>query len=84
MAAETSFLAWMNGTCRDAARKLWKVSVYIKNIVIECGCAIFGKHLKFSTMRCSKCNFMLIDAEVGLLPTFLATMKAVANATSCW
>ena len=43
---------------------------------VECGCAIFGKHLKYSTMRCRKCNFVLIDIEVGLLLTFLASMKA--------
>ena len=43
---------------------------------MECGRAIFGKHLKFSTMHCRKCNFMLIDIEVGLLLTFLASTKA--------
>ena len=43
---------------------------------VECGCAIFGKHLKFSTMHCRKCNFVLMDVEVGLLLTFLASMKA--------
>ena len=43
---------------------------------VECGHAIFGKHSKFSTMRCRKCNFMLIDVEVELLLTFLASMKA--------
>ena len=36
----------------------------------------FGKHSKFSTMHCRKCNFVLIDIEVGLLLTFLASMKA--------
>ena len=36
----------------------------------------FDKHSKFSTMRCRKCNFVLIDVEVGLLLTFLASMKA--------
>ena len=40
---------------------------------VECGRAVFGK---FSTMRCRKCNFVLIDVEVGLLLTFLASMKA--------
>ena len=39
-------------------------------------CRFFGKHLKFSTMRCRKCNFVLIDVKVGLLLTFLASMKA--------
>ena len=34
----------------------------------------FGKHSKFSTMRCRKCNFVLIDIEVGLLLTLLATV----------
>ena len=43
---------------------------------VECWHAIFGKHSKFSTMRCRKCNFVLIDVEVGLLLTFLASMKA--------
>ena len=43
---------------------------------VECGRAVFGKHSKFSTMRCRKCNFVLIDVEVGLLLTFLASMKA--------
>ena len=43
---------------------------------MECGCAIFGKHLKFSTMHCRKLNFVLIDVEVGLLLTFLASIKA--------
>ena len=49
---------------------------------VECGCGIFGKHLKrdskFSTMHCSKRNFMLIDVKVGLLLIFLASMKAKA------
>ena len=36
----------------------------------------FCKHLKFSTMRCRKCNFVLIDAEVRILLTFFASMKA--------
>ena len=43
---------------------------------VECGRAIFGKHLKYSTMHYRKCNFVLIDIEVGLLLTFLASMKA--------
>ena len=43
---------------------------------MECGHAVFGKHLKYSTMRCRKCNFVLIDIEVGLLLTSLASMKA--------
>ena len=42
---------------------------------MECGRAVFGKHSKFCTMRCRKCNFVLIDVEVGLLLTFLASMK---------
>ena len=37
---------------------------------VECGHAVFGKHSKFSTMRCRKCNFMLIDVEVRILLTF--------------
>ena len=43
---------------------------------VECGRAVFDKHSKFSTMHCRKCNFVLIDIEVGLLLTFLASMKA--------
>ena len=43
---------------------------------VECGRAVFGKHSKFSTMRCRKLNFVLIDFEVGLLLTYLASMKA--------
>ena len=43
---------------------------------VECRHAIFGKHLKFSTIHCRKCNFVLIDVEVELLLTFLASMKA--------
>ena len=43
---------------------------------VECGRAVFGKHSKFSTMRCRKLNFVLIDFEVGLLLTFLTSMKA--------
>ena len=43
---------------------------------VECGRVVFGKHSKFSTMRCRKRNFVLIDVEVGLLLTFLASMKA--------
>ena len=43
---------------------------------VECGHVVFGKHSKFSTMRCRKRNFVLIDVEVGLLLTFLACMKA--------
>ena len=43
---------------------------------VECECAVFGRHLKFSMMRCRKCNFVLIYVEVGVLLTFLASMKA--------
>ena len=43
---------------------------------VECGRVVFGKHSKFSTMCCIKRNFVLIDVEVGLLLTFLASMKA--------
>ena len=43
---------------------------------VECGRAIFGRHLKFSMIRCRKCNFVLIYVEVGVLLTFLASMKA--------
>ena len=42
---------------------------------VECGRVVFGKHSKFSTMRCRKRNFVLIDVEVGLLLTFLVSMK---------
>ena len=45
---------------------------------VECGHAVFGKHSKFTAMHCIKCNFVLIDDEVGLLLTFLASMKAKA------
>ena len=60
---------------RDAA---FTQSFYQRKLImhVECGRAIFGKHSKFSTMRCRKCNFVLIDVEVGLLLTFLASMKA--------
>ena len=53
-------------------------SFYQRKLIVhvECGCAVFSKHSKFSVMRCRKCNFMLIDVEVGLLLTFLASMKA--------
>ena len=53
-------------------------SLYQRKLImhVECGRAIFGKHSKFSTMRCRKLNFVLIDFEVGLLLTFLASMKA--------
>ena len=43
---------------------------------VECRHAVFCKHSKFSTMHCRKCNLVLIDVEVGLLLTFLASMKA--------
>ena len=43
---------------------------------MECGHAVFGKHSKFSIMRCRKFNFVLIDVKVGLLLTFLVSMKA--------
>ena len=43
---------------------------------VECGHVVFGKHSKFSTMRYRKRNFVLIDVEVELLLTFLASMKA--------
>ena len=43
---------------------------------MECGRAVFGKHSKFSIMRCRKFNFVLIDVKVGLLLTFLVSMKA--------
>ena len=46
--------------------------------------AIFGKHSKFSTMRSRKCNFVLIDIEVGLLLTFLASMKTKVCLTSVY
>ena len=38
--------------------------------------AIFGKLSKFSTVRCRKCNYVLINFQVGLLLTFPASMKA--------
>ena len=43
---------------------------------VERGHAAFGKHSKFSTMHYRKCNFVLVDIQVGLLLTFLASMKA--------
>ena len=43
---------------------------------VECGCAVFGRHSKFSMMHCRKCNFVLIAVEVGVLLTFLASTKA--------
>ena len=51
---------------------------------VECGRAVFGKHSKFSTMRCRKLNFVLIDFEVGLLLTFLASMKAKVRLYPFW
>ena len=42
---------------------------------VECGHDIFGKHSNFTVMSCRKCNFVLIDIEVRLLLTFLASMK---------
>ena len=36
----------------------------------------FGKHSKCSMIRCRKCNFVLIDVEVGILLTFLESTKA--------
>ena len=35
----------------------------------------FGKHLKFSMMRCIKCIFVLMDVKVRILLTFLASMR---------
>ena len=64
---------------------VWRCSVYShfslfyqqKLIIhVECGHAVVGKHLKFSTVRCRKCNLVLIDVEVGLLLMFLVSMKA--------
>ena len=43
---------------------------------VECGRAVFGRQSKFSTRRCRKCNFVLIHVKVGVLLTFLASMKA--------
>ena len=43
---------------------------------VVCGRAVFVRHSKFSMMHCRKCNFMLVDVEVGVLLTFLASMKA--------
>ena len=37
---------------------------------------VFGRHSKLSMMRCRKCNFVLIGIKVGVLLTFLASMKA--------
>ena len=53
-------------------------SFYQRKLImhVECGRAVFGKHSKLSMMRCRKRNFVLIDVEVGLLLTFLASMKA--------
>ena len=42
---------------------------------VECKCAIFWKHSEFSMMCCRKCNFVLIDIEVGILLTFLASKR---------
>ena len=69
-----------------------RCSVYTKSFFVvlsvevnyACGCAIFGMHLKFSTMHCRKYNFVLIDVEVRILLTFLASMKAkVHNVHVC-
>ena len=49
---------------------------------MECGHAVFGKHSKFTAMHCRKCNFVLIDVEVGVLLTFLASMKAKGMSVS--
>ena len=53
-------------------------SFYQRKLImpVECGRVVFWKHSKFSTMHFRKRNFVLIDVEVGLLLTFLASMKA--------
>ena len=58
-------------------QRLHKVALSAE-ISYACGMWVcrFGKHLKFSMMCCRKCNFVLIDVEVGLFLTFLASMKA--------
>ena len=64
---------------RDAAftrSRFWSFNYWKLIMHVECGRVVFGKHSKFSTMRCRKRNFVLIDVEVGLLLTFLASMKA--------
>ena len=43
---------------------------------MEMGMLFFGKQSKFSMMHCRKCNLVLIDVEIGLLLTFLVSMKA--------
>ena len=54
---------------------------FISEINYACGmwACHYGKHSKFSTMQCRKCKFVLIDVEVGILPTSLATMKAMVR-----
>ena len=48
----------------------WKLIIHV-----ECGRVIFGKHSKFSTMHCRKCNFVMIYVKVRILLTFLVSMK---------
>ena len=43
---------------------------------VECGRAILASTRSSAMMRCRKCNFVLIDVEVGILLTFLESMKA--------
>ena len=56
--------------------------VYTVIMHVECGRTVFwqASNSNFSTMRCRKCNFVLLDIKVGLFPrlllTFLAGMKA--------
>ena len=56
-------------------------SFYQRKLImhVEYRHAIFGKPLKLSMVWYRKCNFMLIDVEVGLLLSFLASMKATIH-----
>ena len=64
----------------EKVQHLHEVAFYQRKLImhVECG-HVFGKHSKFSTMRCRKCNFVLIDIEVRILLTFLVGMTAMAR-----
>ena len=60
---------------------LTEEKVYTKSFISKINYAYgmwachYCKYSKFSTMQCRKCKSVLIDVEVGILPTSLATMK---------
>ena len=60
---------------------IYTKSFYQRKLIthMECGHGCFGMLSRFSTMQCTcrKCNFVLIYVEVGLLLTFLITIKVI-------